>query len=249
MPSLARGGDHHPCCRIAPFTQLRAARIGIAKPKISNMQSPRLKSARHYTLYRFCALILCFVLAAASACAQAGAKNYFPLSDGARWEYAGRFFASTGAQYPGRAIIHIEGITLIRGRRYFKYVTSSSYPNVPNAPMNREFVRYYRVEAGGIYFLLGDEPDGAERLGMPLPLRAGERWLSGAVEVTAESAGTVEAGGKKYADCLNLTSPHEGDPRTNEDYYAPGVGLVKSVYINKTPPESRSELTLESYRL
>ena len=84
---------------------------------------------------------------------------------------------------------------------------------------------------------------------MPLPLHAGDRWLSGHVEVTAESAGTVEAGGKKYADCLKLTYRHEGDPHTNEDYYAPGVGLVRSVYIDKTPPESRIELTLVSYQL
>lgn len=213
------------------------------------MRSPRLKSAPHYTPQRLLALCFCSVLTAALACAQAGGKNYFPLSDGARWEYTGRFFASNGAQYPGRATISIQGTTLIRGRRYFKYVTSGSFTGVPGGPLNQKFVRYYRVESGGVYYLSGDETEGEERLGMPLPLHAGDRWLSGKVEVTAESAGTVEAGGKKYADCLKLTYRHEGDPRTNEDYYEPGVGLVKTVFTNKTPPESRSELTLESYRL
>jgi hypothetical protein len=186
---------------------------------------------------------------ATPACARSGGKDYFPLVDGARWEYTGRFFASSGQQYPGHATITVQGTTLIRGRRYFKYVTSGSFPSVPGGPPNQESVRYYRVESGGIYYLPGDETGGEERLGMPLPLHAGDRWLSGQVEVTAESAGTVEAGGKKYADCLKLTYRHEGDPRTNDDYYAPGVGLVKSVFTNKTPPESRSELTLESYHL
>jgi hypothetical protein len=198
------------------------------------MPRPSLTSAPHYTLQSFCAFILCLVLAT-PACARSGGKDYFPLSG--------------GAQYPGHANIAVQGTTLIRGRRYFKYVTSASFPGVPNAPVNQEFVRYYRVESGGVYYLPGDETEGEERLGMSLPLHAGDRWLSGKVEVTAESAGTVEAGGKKYADCLKLTYRHEGDPRTNEDYYAPGVGLVKTVFTNKTPPESRSELTLESYRL
>ena len=103
------------------------------------------------------------------------------------------------------------------------------------------------VESGGVYYLPGDETEAEERLGMPLPLRAGDRWLSGQVEVTAESAGAVEAGGKKYDGCLKLTYRREGDPHENEDYYAPGVGLVRSVFTNKTPPESRSELTLVGY--
>ena len=184
---------------------------------------------------------------ATSACARSVWHDYFPLSDGSRWEYAGTFFSSTGQQYKGSATITVQGTTLIRGRRYFKYVTSSSFPGVPNAPTGQEFVRYYRVESGGVYYLPGDEAEGEERLGMPLPLRAGDRWLSGQVEVTAESAGVIEAGGKRYADCLKLTYRHEGDPHTNEDYYAPGVGLVRSVFTNKTPPESRSELTLVGY--
>jgi hypothetical protein len=176
-------------------------------------------------------------------------KDYFPLADGAHWEYTGRFFASTGAQYPGHSTIRIEGTTLIRGRRYYKHVTSADFTGVPNAPMNLEQVRYYRADSGGIYFLPGNDLDGAERLAMPLPVPVGERWLSGAVEVTAERAGTIEVGGRKYDDCLKLTYRQPGSPRTNEEYYAPGVGLVKFVYINTTPPQSTVDWTLESYHL
>lgn len=209
----------------------------------------RLISVLHYTPEWLFAFGLCLVLATTSTCAHAGGKNYFPLADGAKWEYTGRFLSSTGGQYPARATIRIEGTTLIRGRRYFKYVTSGDFTGAPNAPTKLEQVRYYRAEAGGIYFLSGDALDGAERLAMPLPITVGERWLSGSVEVTAESVGTIEIGARKYTDCLKLTYRQPGVPRANEDYYAPGVGLVKSVYINTTPPQSTIELTLDSYHL
>src|ERR1044072_8612580 len=209
----------------------------------------RLTSRLRYTSEWLFAFGLCLVLATSSTCAQTGRKNYFPLVNGAKWEYTGRFIPATGGQYPARATIHIEGMTLIRGRRYYKYVTSSDFPGAPNTPAKQEHVRYYRAEAGGIYFLPDNDLDGVERLGMPLPIRLGERWLSGAVEVTAENAGTVEAGGHKYENCIKLTYRQPGIPRTNEDYYAPGVGLVKSIYTNATPPQSTIELTLESYHL
>jgi hypothetical protein len=189
------------------------------------------------------------VLATIPACAQPGGKNYFPLADGAKWEYTGRFISSTGGQFPARVIIQINSTTLIRGQRYYKYVTSGDFTGSPNVPTKLEQVRYYRAETGGIYFLPGNDLDGAERLAMPLPIPVGERWLSGSIEVTAERAGTIEVGGHKYADCLKLTYREPGGRRTNEDYFAPGVGMVKSVYINITPPQSTIELTLESYHL
>jgi hypothetical protein len=119
----------------------------------------------------------------------------------------------------------------------------------PDAPTKFEQVRYYRAEVAGIYFLPGDDLDGAERVAIPLPVLIGDRWLSGSVEVTAKAATKIEAGTRKYDDCLKLTYRQPSNPRTNEEYYAPGVGLVKFVYINTTPPQSTIELSLEKYRL
>lgn len=212
------------------------------------MSSHRLIAVPHYTPQWLCALTLCLVLATIPACAQASGKNYFPLSDGAKWEYAGRFLPSTGGQYIARATIRIDGTALIRGRRYYKHVTTVT-TDAPNVPMEVEHVRYYRVEAGGIYFLPGNDLSGEERLAMPLPIPLRQRWLSATIKVIAERAGTVEAGGHKYADCLKLTYRETGGGRTTEDYLAPGVGIVKSVYTNTTPPQSTFELTLESYHL
>lgn len=212
------------------------------------MPASYLKSAPYYTPQGLCALTLCLVLATIPACAQAGGKNYFPLSDGAKWEYAGRFLPSTGGQYSARATILIDGTTLIRGRRYYKYATSFT-TDAPNAPMKLEHVRYYRIEAGGVYFLPGNDLSGEERLAMPLPIPIKQRWLSATIEVIAERAGTVEAGGRKYADCLKLTYREPSERRTTEDYLAPGIGIIKSVYTNTTPPQSTVKLTLESYHL
>ncbi len=211
------------------------------------MPHPRLTPKPNYMLEWIFAFGLYLILAATSACAHTSGKNYFPLADGARWEYTGRYLPSAGGEYPARATIRIEGTTLIHGRRYYKQVTSGDFTGVPNAPTKLEQVRYYRAEAGGIYFLPGNDLEGAERLAMPLPVPAGQRWLSGQVEVTAERAGTIEIGGRKYDDCLKLTYRQSGVSRTNEEYYAPGVGLVKFVYINTTPPQSTIELTLDNY--
>jgi hypothetical protein len=213
------------------------------------MPSLGLAAAPHYTLRGVLALIICVACAPVSACAQVGGGNYFPLADGARWEYTGRFLPSAGGQYPARATIRIEGTTLIRGRRYYKYITSGDFSGAPDAPTKLEDVRYYRAETGGIHYLPGNDQDGAERLAMPLPVPTKDRWLNGAVEVTAERVGTIEVGGRKYEDCLKLTYRQPGSPRTNEEYYAPGVGLIKFVYVNTTPPQSTIEFTLEKYHL
>ncbi|MDT5270616.1 MAG: hypothetical protein QOH49_2802 [Acidobacteriota bacterium] len=213
------------------------------------MSKLRMTSASHYTPQLLLAIILCFASGAAPACTRTGGRNYFPLTDGAQWKYAGHFLSSTGEKYPVRATIHVEGTTLIRGQRYYKHVTTSDFKDFPNAPGTQEQVRYYRVESTGTYFLPGNDLDGAERLAMPSPVPVGERWLSGSVEVTAERVGRIEVGGHKYEDCLKLTYMQPGGPRSNEEYYAPGVGLIKFVYINTTPPQSTVVLTLETYRL
>lgn len=202
-----------------------------------------------YVLRKLSVLTLYCLLTVFPACAQSRGVDYFPLSDDAKWEYAGRFLTAAGSQHAVRATIRIEGTTLIRGRRYYKQVTSGDFAGAPDAPTKLEQVRYYRAEAGGIYFLPDNDLDGVERLAMPLPVPVGERWLRGGVEITAEHAGTIEVGGHKYDDCLKLTYRQPGFPRTNEEYYAPSVGLIKFIYINTTPPQSTVELTLEKYHL
>jgi hypothetical protein len=182
-----------------------------------------------------------------SACAQANGQNYFPIADGAKWEYAGRFSLSSGRQVGVRASAHVDGETLIKGKQYFKYVITSDFSGVPEIGKVVEAVRYYRVASDGIYVRPGHDPDTPEILEMPLPIPIGTRWLSGATEVQAERVGIVKVGDREYRDCLKLTLRQSDGLHITENYLAPDVGTIKTVYINNTPPKSTAEVTLEKY--
>jgi hypothetical protein len=206
----------------------------------------RIVSARHYRAKLLSALSLFLLLSTTPACARSGGKDYFPLSDGARWEYAGRVSSPNG-QFNVPASIHIEGETIIQGRRYFKYVIASDLSALTKAPRLSEEVRYYRVAQDGIYFLLGKDTGGDELLEMPLPIPIGVNWLSGTSEVHAERVGNIKVGGREYADCMKVTYKGASDGRHTEYYLAPDVGIVKGMYADVVGPGSSLELTLEKY--
>jgi hypothetical protein len=210
------------------------------------MQCPRLVAAPHYMPQRACAFCLYLLLATASACAQTGRNSYFPLTDGAKWEYAGRFSSASGREFGVRATARVDGETLIEGKKYFKLVVTTDLSGVPNMGRQEE-VRYYRYAEDGLYVRPGSDPNGKDRLELPTPVSAGVKWLSGTTEVKAESAGTVQVGGRQYKGCLKVIIKGADGARSAENYYAPGVGVVKTVYVNTTEPRSIVELTLENY--
>ena len=195
-----------------------------------------------------CALSLFLLLPTTPACARSGGKDYFPLAEGARWEYAGRLSTPKG-QFDIPASIHIDGETLIRGRRYLKYVIESDLSAMMKAPKHTQEVRYYRVAADGIYFLPGKDTEGEELLEMPLPTPMSVSWLTDTSEVRAESAGTVSAGGREYADCLKITYRGSDGVKRTEYYLAPGIGIVRGVYVDVVGPGTSLELTLVNYKL
>jgi hypothetical protein len=213
------------------------------------MPNLRLTSTLHYTLHKLCALALCCALALVSACAQVYGKNYFPLTDGAKWEYTGRLTSAAGRQSNINSQFHIDGETLIHGQRYFKYVVTADFSGIPGGPKSHEEVRYYRVAPDGIYFLSGRDIDQPELLEMPLPIPIGMKWLSGTTEVQAEHAGTIKLGDREYKDCLKVTYRLADGVRSTVNYLAPDVGIVKVVYENITAPKSTIELVLEKFNL
>jgi hypothetical protein len=186
-------------------------------------------------------LLACYVVAFTVSCTHSNGKNYFPLADSAKWEYAGRSLSSDGKHISFHATARVDGETLINGKRYFKHITSSDLQGL-------EHVRYYRVAEDGIYFRLGNDPDRPELLEMPLPIPIGAKWLSDATEVQAERAGTVTVGGREYRDCLKLTYRQQGVSRSLENYLASDVGVIKVVDVSNTEPKSTVELTLEKYQ-
>lgn len=200
-----------------------------------------------YMLRALSAFTVCCLLSTSPACASARGTNYFPLSDGSKWEYEGRFLSANGREFSIHATARVDGETLIEGKKYFKFVVTSDFSGVPEIDRRLEEVRYYRYGEGGLYFRRGDDTDKADRLELPLPVSAGVRWLSGTIEVQAERAGTVRVGGHEYRDCLKVIYREANGARSTENYYAPGVGVVKTVYVNTTKPKSVIELTLEKY--
>lgn len=178
-------------------------------------------------------------------CAQTDGRKYFPLTDGARWEYAGRYSSADGKEFAARAAARVDGQTLIGGKRYFKFVLTSDFSGMPGG-RRIEDVRYYRYGDDGLYFRLGNDSEKPDLLEMPSPVPFGAKWLSGTTEAQAERAGTVKVRGGEYKDCLKVTFRVDAARRT-ENYYAPGVGIVKVVYVNATEPKSVIELMLERY--
>jgi hypothetical protein len=181
------------------------------------------------------------------ACSQANGKNYFPLADGAKWEYVGRFSSGSGREYKLRVTSKVDGETLINSKSYFKLVTTADYSGVPGIGRQIEDVRYYRFTEDAIYVRPSNAPDKPDLLEMPLPVPIGVKWLSGATEVQAEQAGTIQIGGRTYKNCLKVTFRLADSARTVINYYAPGVGIVKIVYTNITEPKSVAEVTLDRY--
>jgi hypothetical protein len=183
-----------------------------------------------------------------SACAQGDGKNYFPLADGAKWEYVGQSFSTgTNRQISVRATARVDGETIINGKRYFKYVLVSDFSSLPEIGKAVESVRYYRIAEDGIYVRPGIDPDRPDLLEMPLPIPTGNKWLTGSTEVQAERVGTIKVGNREYRDCLKLTLRHSDGLRVTENYLAPNVGIIKSVFVNNTEPKSTVEITLEKY--
>lgn len=208
-----------------------------------------MSSKLHYTPQWLRALTLCLILAGSPACAQAGRKNYFPIADGAKWEYVGNFSSASGKQFRVRMTSRVEGETLINGKRYFKFVTTSDFSGVPEAGRKVEDVRYYRAAEDGIYIRPSSDPNKPELLEMPTPIPVDVKWLSGATEVQAEHVGTIKVNGHEYIDCLKVTYKMADGVRVTENYLAPDVGIVKVLYVNTTEPQSTAELMLERYTL
>jgi hypothetical protein len=239
---------HHRCCRAVLITLSIVARRALGQGRLNRMPSLRLVLAPHYTLQRLCVFALYLVVVATPAYAQRGGNDYFPLAVGSQWRYRGRFSSDGSKPVPLQGAARVSGKALIQGKEYYKYVITSNFSQVSRAPGPFEDVRYYRVSRGGIFIISGKNSEGSEFLEMPLPLRAGSRWSSGAAEARAESAGTVKIGGRSYYDCLKVSFKAADGARSTEYYLAPGVGVIKGIYKDSTAPESVMEMTLEAYK-
>lgn len=174
-------------------------------------------------------------------CSNPGPKAYFPLMEGAKWEYelSASITISTPSTGPqtstrtGTAVRTVDGTQQIRGFPYFRVVTK--FTDVP-----KEEVVFYRVGEDGVYQILGDDPSQKEELAYPLEFKAGQSWEArdpGGQKVSylAEEIVNQTAGGMEYQNCWKISYhflvPTDMGVLESQGtrYFAPGVGLVLDV--------------------
>lgn len=190
------------------------------------------------SIHLFCVLFsLCFFTQCAADAGQSKDLEYFPMPQGARWEYIAK--SRSDPAITGKVVETIGGETVINGKTYREKITSTSdnsasYPDTSN---------FYRIGADGIYFVSGvlrDKfKDETEQLLVPIPITE-KTWTFNkdkiSVESKAEKIGNLKVGDTDYKDCLKITNVTIGrdyentimDKITKINYYSRGVGLIKS---------------------
>lgn len=196
------------------------------------------------------------VLAIIVGCAKSvdPSAKYFQFNVGMKWEYQVKankmvslLFSKKGdiKKYNVNArewkqLVNIEPEETIEGKKYYKYVTT--YSNL--AGVDPE-ISYLRTSKEGIYLM---KEGSKEHLEIPFPLIDGKTWQyhdpdsDSDIKCKAEKKDKIYAYGNTYSDGLVITREYKlSNSNYNKiDYYAPNVGLVKSVMTNIT-----KEITIE----
>ena len=183
----------------------------------------------------FTGFVLLVIFSLTTAGAKQEGEDYFPMSDGARWEYS-TIFCADGNCNEGQLTSLIDGEETINGKKYFKGVSVGD-------GASEKKISYNRKGKEGIFSLSEKHKDKPEQLVMPLPLTTGKTWTFQSYEpflATNENSvvekETVHLHDKKYDNCFKVSTKglfEEGALKGTKvevtTYYAPNVGLVKSV--------------------
>ena len=167
-----------------------------------------------------------------------------------------------------RMLMHVDGITTLNGRRYYKVVLEYSGAEDlvalltnPDAPADEvellksrqvtEFVKslqpsiaYERRDDTGIYSLDGNDLDKPESRDPPFPITVGTKWSADDLRYTVTGFEDVEAADRTFRNCIKVqaSSNAAGADIASTIYSAPGIGVVKISLSNKL------SWILESYR-
>jgi len=174
-------------------------------------------------------LILCLV-----GCSPGYSQEYFPLKDGAQWEYSLEMLAPSGQQVFGRIKTRVDGTRTINGVDYFKVISISSGIGGAEPEIN-----YFRASPDGIYILPGTKLDQPEQLYLPASPEVGSEWHVQVPEsdlhYTVQAIETAELFDKKYENCLKIsvegTVRMEGSETLSAKgvmHLAPSIGTVSS---------------------
>ena len=199
----------------------------------------------------FIKVILLITVLLASACAKQEGTYYFPMSDGARWEYSSKT-CREGNCKKGTMISLIDGEETINGKKYYKMVT------VVGEALEQT-INHNRKTKEGVYRISGKHKDKPEQLVLPFPFMVGKMWtyqpyepFLATNEMRVAGKETLFLDDKKYENCfkISLTSVVEkgewkGVEILGTVYYAPNIGMVKQIL--RFPSSATQELTLNKY--
>jgi len=166
---------------------------------------------------------------AASTMSCGGAPDYTPKpKSGAVSHYTIQFQAILVGAQTGKATARVMGEETINGKTYKKTIVA--FTGIAGLDQTTAYNRY---DADGEYEIDGKHRDIPEYLVMPLPIAVGKAWSAmtgdGKKNFKAESIEAVLINDKTYDACLKVTYMMDGGVQ-GTDYYAPGVGLVKSIF-------------------
>ena len=176
------------------------------------------------------------VLSAAPPSGQSA--DYYPLAVNSRWTYTVSTTGGFLGDQDGTSTTLVQATELVKGQRYFR--VNTSFKNLPFPTESNLF----RKTATALYRRLDDE----DEVAMPLPLKVGLEWSTrGAGDVVlhhrVESLESVKLGTQTFENCFKIQ--HSSVQAKSFDYYAPNVGLIKTV---GQAAGSRLEFTLATFR-
>lgn len=172
-------------------------------------------------------------------------QKYYPVQEGNEYTYV----RGDGT----RATVEIQNLQKEQNRWVADYVLTDYKNDVKLSTQRKKLV----LTKDQIYFVV----DGKKRdTLLKFPVKIGKEWTrsreSFVVQRRYEEAGvTVETGGHKFTGCVQVSvsyrSMFAGEPMgaqtVRNEYYAPGVGLVKVTYRDQNM--SAQNLNLQSYQL
>jgi len=166
---------------------------------------------------------------------------YFPLTEGARWEYDVEVVRSGGAPRTLKATRIVRGEKEVDGKRYVKFVTETSGAGmrVPD--------QFYRASEQGIYAAV-QGAEGKELLLLPRHPEDGHTWHGEAQPAITKLSGEVALGetfayeALRFSDCVRVSlsmtimerSFFGGEkevPVRFVRWFAPGTGMVRELRI------------------
>jgi len=165
-------------------------------------------------------------------CGGTSVQQYFPLKEGAKWNYSLELLMPFGNVVKGELVSRIDGMEEVGGKDYYKLVSVSS--GIPGAEPEYQFMR---VDDKGVYAIDSKNRDFGEYLVAPVPFQAGGSWevvsSKGKQTCTLESFEPAEMIEEKFDNCARISCKGElsEDGRSMDvestTHRCPGIGLVK----------------------